>query len=251
MGLFTVLIHCWGDFMISIAICDDDMSSCQSITDKINLFIGQNNFVCKIQEFTSASDFVYEIEENTIFNLIFLDIELQEAHGFTVAEVIRKHLPDALLIFVSNHAKYVFDAFRFKPFSYLPKPQMDYRFNNIMGEAMAILTDQDEAYIINGKRYFEKIPYMKITSIKQNDKYCDITKTDGLISSVRTSLSTIEKELPPESFYRVNRNTICNIYHVAKLESSTIIMDNQDTYTLPKGKIEEFTKQIILFWRNR
>ena len=52
------------------------------------------------------------------FDLIFIDVEMGGMTGITAAEKIRMQDPNVIIIFISNHAQYVFDSFPQRHFTF-------------------------------------------------------------------------------------------------------------------------------------
>ncbi len=129
--------------MIQIAICDDEQNSRSYLKQ---LLLQQNVFQkeakelnYEIAEFSSGTEL---LDFPNQFDILFLDIDLKEnISGIELAKNIRnqdtEHQP--IIIFVSGHKEYVFDAFDVDAFHYLLKPIDDEKFIKVFTKALSQL----------------------------------------------------------------------------------------------------------------
>ena len=57
-----------------------------------------------------------------LFDIIFLDIEMGQEDGITVARRIRKIDKKVLIVYVTSHENYMMESFEIRPFRFLVKP---------------------------------------------------------------------------------------------------------------------------------
>lgn len=108
--------------MINIAICDDDIV----ITNELELIlqdIAKRNFIkIDMEVFWDAKRVVELIENGMYFDIIFLDIEIGEEDGITIARRIRKTDKNVLIIYITSYESYMQESFVVRPFRFLLKP---------------------------------------------------------------------------------------------------------------------------------
>ena len=136
---------------IKIAVCDDE----PYIRSYLISLIQKQNYKTEITEYASADAYLSDAAE---YDLLFLDIELGESrtghmalsaqscqttdltpdvpssglciNGMELARRIRasSNMVQPLIIFVTGHERYVYDAFDVDAFQYLIKPIDEHRF---------------------------------------------------------------------------------------------------------------------------
>lgn len=117
------------DSRVSIAVCDDDGCFAGLFATMIEKTLGKLEQSCSVKIFTNARDCCAAAETGG-FDLIFLDIEMNDMDGFSAARRIRFCGTDGqredgpFLIFVSSHENLVFDAYEFEPLWFLPKERV-------------------------------------------------------------------------------------------------------------------------------
>lgn len=75
-----------------------------------------------IGAYTNPLEALYNLEEDGVIDVIFLDIEMGTSHGVELAKKLRERYPETKIVFVTAHAEYAVDAFSVRAFDYLLKP---------------------------------------------------------------------------------------------------------------------------------
>ena len=120
--------------MLKIAVCDDEEKTRAYLTGLIQ----KQKLPCEITEYTSPQDYFMK---NGHPDLLFLDIQMDRfpagMDGVALAKQIRsagKEQP--IIIFITGHQKYVFDAFDVGAFQYLLKPVDEQKFSRVLKQAI-------------------------------------------------------------------------------------------------------------------
>ena len=106
---------------MKIAICDDNKMIVNSVKNAL-LECNYINFQMIIEEFFSGEDLLEAYKIGKGFDLIFLDIKMDQISGIETAEKIKFLQKDVIIIFLTGYNNYVKDAFRVQAFQYLTKP---------------------------------------------------------------------------------------------------------------------------------
>ena len=80
-----------GEKMLKIAICDDDEYFLKKERALIKKYLEKNEYDYEIFTYTSGKKLLEEKEKITEYQIIFLDINMEEIDGMKTAEVIRKY----------------------------------------------------------------------------------------------------------------------------------------------------------------
>lgn len=113
--------------MIRIAICDNDTAAADMLTDSIKTLAATHKIGCEIHCFSKGTLLLYEIEDDLLFDLFFLETRFPDMDGLLLAQRIKELQPDCLFLFVSNQTSVVFDTFQLPAFRFLPKMQLQNR----------------------------------------------------------------------------------------------------------------------------
>ena len=123
--------------MIKFAICDDEPVMLQEISDHLSQYMDEKEIASYCVSSFSGGRAL--LESGCDFDVIFLDIQMEQPNGMETAEILRQRNNRSLLIFVTVLKEYVFDAFEVSAYDYLVKPLDRERFRKTMDRAMRSL----------------------------------------------------------------------------------------------------------------
>ena len=108
--------------MLRVAICDDDLK----FTGEIETLVFQESRKLGIrvetEVFSDGKTLLNSIQNGEHYQLIFIDIEMEQVDGITAARCIREIDRTVLLIYVSGYDNYLKELFEVEPFRFLSKP---------------------------------------------------------------------------------------------------------------------------------
>lgn len=102
--------------MNKIAICDNNPKAKEQIRKCCEKYDAKEGNINEYYEFSSGEDL---LASSLHFDLIFLDIEMDDLNGIETAEQIRKTDMNVLLIIVSGYSKYKTRAYGLHVFDYM------------------------------------------------------------------------------------------------------------------------------------
>ena len=189
----------------------------------------------QINEADNGIDAIDKIK-NLNPDIVFLDIQMPGLNGIEVIQEIGiKKMP--VTIFVTAYDQYAIKAFEVQAIDYLLKPFDKPRFLKALSQAKERIGKSTEnvdelAKLLssfNKKSEFKKRFLIKdankhffvnaeeIKMIEVKEKYLDI-HAGGKIYLLKETITSIEKQLNPETFKRVNRSTIINLNEISEIQ---------------------------------
>ena len=105
---------------INTAFIEDEETYANSLNHLISNWGKQNNIIFNVNHFVSGKTFFES--HYLLFDLIFLDIELNDTNGLDIAKKLREQEYKGIIIFVTSHSEYVFEGYNVQAFNYLVKP---------------------------------------------------------------------------------------------------------------------------------
>lgn len=201
-----------------IAVCDDEKEILEKI--KQYLLCAMQNYPIgkhEIHLFWNIEDFIYQIDENEPYRIVFLDIKMGEYNGIEIAYKLKKKQPTTLIIFMTSYHQYVYDVFKVHPFDFIRKPlyQKDivYTFCNALKQCDDLPVLE---YSFNG--HFYNIYLKNIYYITSRKREILVRHRFGE-SRFYEKLGEIEQILNKKSynFLRISQSVIINIRYIEEL----------------------------------
>lgn len=145
-------------------------------------------------------------------DLVFLDIEMPDRNGLSVAAELMQLVPPPAVVFVTAHPQHALAAYQVAPADYLLKPisapQLATSLQRIGLATKAHLEKQQEQHWISYKSggVLRRIELQQLLYLQADEKYVRMVFSGG---EALTDLSLKQlEELYPEQLLRIHRNTL-------------------------------------------
>lgn len=244
--------------MLRIAICDDDRSFISYLEEEIRNIVPQD---VKLDFYESGSDseFIGELYHHYEPDILFLNVEMPETDGYTLALKFRRKYPSAVLIFCSESQFPEPKLLKVNPYRYLVKQYPDSQFENELEEIFAHLLHIKKYPSIWGS--WEKTKY-KLTP--DDILYISIAKRGCVIHLFpRSIFFPISKEMSSHArlqdlynrlykykFVYAHNSYIVNLKYVVKYSKAEIQMEGGNILTISRSRKKEFDDQFDKFHKD-
>ncbi|EKN66666.1 response regulator LytR [Neobacillus bataviensis LMG 21833] len=164
-------------------------------------------------------------------DLVFLDIELAEDNGLSLAKQLESLEQTPAIVFATAYDEYALQAFELNAVDYILKPFDEERIQKTLGKIKNMQKLVNKHIPIqsplkqngNGKIAVlvdERIILLTVADIlylESSEGKCNIVTTDQAYK-VADALIVLEKKLPSAKFFRVHRSFIVNLDHIIEIE---------------------------------
>ena len=231
-----------------VAICDDEILLLPQLSSMVKSFFRSQNFETEPDTFASAQELLHSLYHVAPHDIYFLDIDIPELDGISLAEKIKDCNPDAHILFVSAREERVFDTFRIHPLAFVRKSN----FSEDMKKAMKTLMEHLEKpadQMLNFQDELGHILSLNLTRlmyIEANEKYQNLVSTDGS-NLIRCSISDLEKALVPHQFIRIHRGYLVNPQYIYRIDTSSIILDGSQNLPLSRHRKKEVQNLFLAY----
>ena len=231
-----------------IAICDDERTYIKKIENDINsLKTHENEF--EFSEFESGEAFISGFSKDK-YDLIILDIEMNDLNGLQTAEFLRQIDKNVILIFMTSYDKFVYQGYEVNAFRYILKNQPEPIY-------LKQLSDTIQEYYRNKK-------YIKVVDndIEKELLTVDILYIEAYSHQIvihtfnkeyyqKGKLSDYEKMLEECLFVRSDKSVLINITNIDYIKKNQVFMKNGKILYVSRNHLEKITKAFLKFSRNR
>lgn len=227
---------------MNIIVCDDDINCANNITQLLRKVKSDNS---KIISCNTANDLLTLIEKIEI-DILYLDIELGNDNGITLAKQIRKTNDKIIIIFITSYDSYVTDAFEVFAFQYIRKPIDNELFYAQFYRAKKHYEDHNIKIKIKDRGIIYSLSPNEIIYIECYYRKTEVMTTSGKVSTTNTFKSLIEM-LCPFDFVRVHQSYYVNLAHVKYLEKNEITFYNGKKVDVSSYKYANVQKKFNLY----
>lgn len=224
--------------MLTFAICDDNIPFCSELEQTILDYFLIKGSLCEIQIFYSGEMLIDKIRKSSIFDVLFLDIDLLTTTGITVGKYIREKLQndDLYIIYVSSKTQYALQLFQVHPIDFLVKPIQKEKFNKVMDTICRLIERNNNYFEFKIGHNFAKIPLKDILYFESSDKKVNLYNTSGEIYAFYSKLNTIESQLINKGFLRIHKSYLINYTHTLIFRYDEVVLTNQIVLPISQSK---------------
>lgn len=180
---------------LDVLIVDDEESCINNLISFLEIY----SFINIVGIAKTSNEFIKVIKTTNV-DLIFLDIQIQEACGFDLAEYLNKNYPETDFIFVTGYLGFAIDGYKYEPIDFLPKPidllrlekslfkVQKKRFSNSKVNDVKVGLNTNggfEIIVVNNILYIEKIArktYIVCTDNKKYESYETIKNYEAIFN---------------------------------------------------------------------
>lgn len=230
--------------MITIAICDDIEHERCRVESFVKEYMDDQQLKVQCFVYDSGEALCKELHEIK-FDIIFLDIYMDQMTGLDVARQIREDTKESLIIFTTSSEAHALEAYSCRAFQYLLKPIEKIEMEKILKEAIQYIEQHKGIeYIIATPEGVRKVKLEDIYYIESSIRKTVIHfKEDSCICI--HNINTLESKLMYYGFVRCHRSFIVNLKQVKMIKQSEIELNNGDTVFLSKYKQKDVKKQLV------
>ena len=204
-----------------------------------------------VPAFSSAKEVLEFLTHDTI-DILFLDIEMPEMDGFTLAKQLRETYPEMLLIFVSSYEERVYDSFSYNPFWFLRKSRIKQEIAQVFLKAMDRYLSATETMTFQTKEGEVLLLLKDILYLEAEHNYYKIDCINGASYKCRGALSAVEEALQEHDFYRVHAAYLINMAHVQQIQATNmIVMKDGRQIPVSRHRLVAFKSAYATFTRKR
>ena len=204
-----------------IAICDDEEDFAQMLSEQVSELLKAQKLESDILTFSSGETLLAYIGQNpAAFDLVFLDIYMEEINGVDTAKAIRNVNDSVTIIFITSSERHVFSGYEVQALQYLLKPV------NLQALSAALTVDlkrrfENRYFVFKSRGAVQKVLYDEIEYIESTLKSVKLVTKQGSYE-IYDQISNIEMSLPKLSFCRCHRGFIINFRQVSKMTARSI-----------------------------
>lgn len=232
--------------MIQIAVCDDEATVCKEITRAISDFLCGQDVDFQVWQYTNPQ-VLYE--QVTVFDLIYLDIQMPRLDGIELAKHIRSQNMECVLVFITGLKEYVLDAFDVEALDYICKPIDPVRLQRSLQRALTqILHRQKASVLVQTAHWCKAVKLSEIYYCEVINRKIYLHTKEGVLEYYG-KLKEIEKQLDVR-FFKCHRSYLVNLDHLKMYADGQILLENQSHIPVSRLRHQELMDKMLEYMKN-
>lgn len=228
--------------MIQIAICEDEQTLLDQLSDWVKIILDKHSGEYSIEAYRNGGALL----ARAAFDIVLLDIAMEPMDGLELARRLRMRGDESRIVFITAHQQYAIDAYDVEAFHYLVKPVDTEKLEEVLIKLCAALhKERSRAIIVRQGTAVRRIPLEQVLYLEVLNRKIYL-HTAGETIPFYGKLEDLEPALPglqsgrSAVFFRCHRSYIVNLCHVQVYEKGEIRLDNEERIPLSKRRSRPF-----------
>lgn len=235
---------------MKIAIADDLQCDRESISEYLLPYLKSKEIEADISEYKSGGELVMDFSEKR-FDIIFLDIYMEDMNGIEAAKNIYEMDKDVHIIFITTANCFAAESYEFGATYYILKPLTEEKFTRAMELCFKDLIYAQKKLHVISNRVSVDVPFDKILYIDVHERMVKIHLSDCIISSEGRFYATVEPLLAEKNFIESFKGVVVNMEHVKCVKGIDFILDNGEAVPIRKREKTDIIRQYMKFEFNK
>ncbi len=229
---------------MKLAILDDEKHFTDIMSSFIAQFSKENKIEISLDVFNSSNEFLTAYM--SIYDIIILDIKMNEPNGMEVAKRIRAFDKNVVILFITNMPQYALFGYEVNAVDYILKPLTYPEFSMKFKKALShLLKNTKKIVSVNTTDGLINIPMSDIIYIEVDHNYLYYHTTSSIYKS-RGTMKQACQFFHNYPFARIQSCYLVNMKHVTKITSQSVWVGEKEL-SLSRNKKNSFMEKYISY----
>lgn len=229
-----------------IAVCDDDKNDIRKLTRLLEKYDEEKHIGFSVGEYESGTTLLKSLKDGDEADIVFLDINMDDLDGLTVAERIREKMEDVPIVLVTAYLNYALDGYKVKASRFLIKDDLDNTFVECMDHICGELLRKSKDIMLSCVEGEIRLKASDIILIETSGHKSIIRLSDQTYQ-IYEKLETLEEKLKGFGFLRAHKSFIVNMEHIRSISSYVLTLDDGRQISVPKARYKQVRQEYALF----
>lgn len=211
--------------MFQIAVCDDIPEIVRQVCSVLegSALGGQIH----IDDYGSGAELAQRLRAGARYDLLILDIELDEVDGVSIGHLLRDELRDsaAQLLYISGRQQYAMALFDTRPLNFLLKPLNEAKLLDCVAQAIRLARPGEAQLTVLVNRSPQILAARSVRYIESYHKRVTLHTAQGELVC-RDKLESLARQLPDALFVRIHQSFLVNIMYVSRVQYDRLTLDD-------------------------
>ncbi len=209
--------------MLKIAIVEDEKVQAELLENMVNAWAVTESLLVTVKKYASAELFLFSIDDEVPFDILLLDIQMENMNGVELANKLRESNDEVIIIFITAILDYVFKGYEVNALHYILKPVNKQTLFNTFSKANKKHKTSEFLLVTTEDRNI-KIDMLEILYIEASLHDVIIHTLDDDYT-VRMKFTEIKNKLN-DHFIATHRSFIVNLAYIKHITKTDAVLDN-------------------------
>jgi len=213
---------------VKIAICDDNESELEKISDAVQEFVkvSKADKDITVKDFLKGSDLLNYLNWIDDFDLLILDVIMPGLSGVELAKEIRATNKNCKIIFLTSSPEFAVVSYKLDAFYYLLKPFVKHELISLLEKALVLIKDETtKSILIKEKSALRCINLNALEYVESIKHTLNFHLSGGEVAVCYAKMDEFENNILSDiRFIRCHQSFIVNMNGILKITDKYIIL---------------------------
>ena len=230
--------------MLKIGICDDEQEILVILESYVKQYAEIMSVEIITETFSTGNELCKSMNSCESFDLIFLDIEMDNGNGVDAGKFIREGLQNEFtqIIYVSGTRGYDRQLFEVRPMCFIEKPVKFSDIKDAIDKYLRLYGNNSNliSFVSNHDRYW--LDTNKIIYFESIGRKVKVVCDDKMVYEYYESMDDVFNKVKSNGFMMIHKAFIVNYRYVHKFSANDVVMSNGEVLPISKHRKKEVAK---------
>lgn len=234
--------------ILRIAICDDEPENCRQIADMTEKILQSEGISLSIREYHSAKALLDAIREDTQYDILLLDVIMDDMTGMELASRLRQEGNKNHIIFISYNKDMAMYGYEVSAARFLSKPVDETKLKEALLYCLRSGQEKKEILLPTNQGTY-RTSFSDIQFVEAYDRGTRFVLQNETVIS-RFKFAEVEKILPKSTFIHCHRAYIVNVTHIKRIWPYEFELKSGVHVLISKHRYYEVNKKFMNYIMN-
>ena len=237
----------YGEKIMRIAACDDNLEFLQGLSKLLNNYSEENHCNLEYKTFTNPLELVAQMEKGVHYDAILLDVCMPGINGIQCAKDIRRYDNFVKIIFLTSSTEFAVESYSVRAYQYLLKPiKKENLFSLLRLLESESETVERNILVYRNKAGISIVALSKLEYCEVNNRKITLHLTNGEECECNLKMNELEEKLEKFGmFLKPHRSFLINMDYIQTLSTHSILMKSGTRIPVPREKYT-WIKQVYM-----
>lgn len=232
---------------MKILICDDEKRYADTLKQHLDTYMTSRGVNYETDVICDPN---VVLNGNTIYQLAFLDIQMNDVDGISLARVLQERNNKVIIFFVTSFKNYQDDAMDLHAFRFFEKPIDPERLYSGLDKALEYIDETYIDFFTYTNNELKKILIDDVIYVERGNRQITLVTTHGNYTTRETFEEWCEI-LQNTFFYKVHKSYIVNLHYITSYKYTELWIQDNIRIPIASRRQADFHKFWFSYLRRR
>lgn len=233
--------------MLQIAVCDDETYYRNRIYSLLSEYLEARSLNASIDIFSSGKEFLSERDNLVKYDIVFLDINMEEVDGIQTAQKICDYQSGTCIVLVTAFLNYALEGYKVGAVRYIMKDALEIQMPECMEAVLKKMQIQKITFsFLESEKtlYTDNILYVESRRHKCLFYYME---KETVTYQMYGKLDQLEEALSAYRFLRIHKSFLVNMKHIRRISNYLAVLDCGEELPVPRLRFQKVREAFVAY----